>query len=40
VTELPREDNGKIYKRRLRDTYRTLRTATGERRTYASGDGK
>jgi len=23
VTELPRHDNGKIYKRRLRDQYRT-----------------
>ena len=25
VSSLPREDNGKIYKRRLRDTYRALR---------------
>ncbi|HEY2814574.1 MAG TPA: AMP-binding protein [Acidimicrobiales bacterium] len=29
VASLPREDNGKIYKRRLRDTYRALRTAAG-----------
>jgi long-chain acyl-CoA synthetase len=28
VDALPRADNGKIYKRRLRETYRALRTAT------------
>ncbi|MET0904148.1 MAG: AMP-binding protein [Acidimicrobiales bacterium] len=33
VDTLPREDNGKIYKRRLRDAYRSLRSASdgGER---------
>jgi long-chain acyl-CoA synthetase len=29
VSSLPREDNGKIYKRRLREVYRSLRSATG-----------
>jgi long-chain acyl-CoA synthetase len=29
VLTLPREDNGKIYKRRLRDAYRTMRSADG-----------
>jgi long-chain acyl-CoA synthetase len=28
VDALPREDNGKIYKRRLRETYRSLRSAS------------
>jgi long-chain acyl-CoA synthetase len=32
VEALPREDNGKIYKRRLRDTYRELRTTAVETR--------
>ena len=33
VDALPREDNGKIYKRRLRETYRSLRsTAEGSSR--------
>ena len=32
VDTLPREDNGKIYKRRLRDTYRSLPPATGSAR--------
>jgi long-chain acyl-CoA synthetase len=30
VTDLPREDNGKIYKRRLRDAYRTTFSTAGE----------
>jgi long-chain acyl-CoA synthetase len=29
VATLPREDNGKIYKRRLRETYRALRSTAG-----------
>ena len=29
VDTLPREDNGKIYKRRLRETYRALRSSAG-----------
>jgi acyl-CoA synthetase (AMP-forming)/AMP-acid ligase II len=29
VDALPREDNGKIYKRRLRETYRELRATAG-----------
>jgi long-chain acyl-CoA synthetase len=29
VTALPREDNGKIYKRRLREAYRELRSTAG-----------
>jgi len=29
VDSLPREDNGKIYKRRLRETYRALRSTAG-----------
>jgi acyl-CoA synthetase (AMP-forming)/AMP-acid ligase II len=28
VDALPRSDNGKIYKRRLRETFRELRSAT------------
>ena len=28
VDALPREDNGKIYKRRLRETYRSLRSVS------------
>jgi long-chain acyl-CoA synthetase len=29
VDALPRSDTGKIYKRRLREAYRTLRTSPG-----------